>query len=567
MVVAACLSTAAPALGQLTLVNMVPPKRSGEVNQDSEPSLTINRRNPEQLAASAFTWDNLKGSPMIGPNAPIYVSVDGGQSWDVAFCVPSAAGASYPTGDITLWFSEKPSSSTSLLYTGILHSPEFSMRVYRADDYRLSVPMSLLETQTFRGTNRVDQPHVKAETAAHGSERGKDRVYVGFNNGYNLNPKSASLDYTLDGSANVPSFNLRSLESRVAPVQDGYAIQPAIHKSGVVYVAFFGWRTGPAGATVSDVVVVRDDDWGQSASPFSALVDPDDGRIGVRVVQGQGIPDGELGCNRLGDSNLDIAVAPDDHRRVYIAWGEQPLGSGSQTIHVRASKDGGHNWSSSDLFTIENAVNPALAINASGRVGLLYQRVVGTGAGARWEARLSLTQDPAHQHFTDPGKLIANTDATAPAPAFQPYIGDYCHLIANGGDFYGIFSASNYPDRQNFPHGVHYQRYVDWNANKLYANAAKTIVVPPSIDPFFFHYRPDPIHFVQRELRTLEREIVRLVEAFERADLPPEPRTPRMVAQFQRFLGSLERRADTLREEIRRRRSEFPGSIPEDDGE
>lgn len=175
---------AAPASAQLTLVNMVPASRSGEINQDSEPSLTINRRHPKQLAASAFTWDNLQGPPMIGANAPIYVTVDEGDSWDVAYSVPSTVGAFFPTGDITLWFSEQPSGSTSLLYTSILHSAEFSMRVFRADDYRLSVPMTLLDTQTFGGTNRVDQPRVRAETVHRGPDRGKDRVYVGFNNGY-----------------------------------------------------------------------------------------------------------------------------------------------------------------------------------------------------------------------------------------------------------------------------------------------------------------------------------------------------------------------------------------------
>src|SRR5205823_1564473 len=122
---------------------------------------------------------------------------DGGLSWDLAYSVPSTAGAQFPTGDITLWFSGKPSGTTSLLYTSILHSPEYSMRVYRADDYRLSVPMTLLDTRT----NNVDQPRVQAAMVSSGEDRGQDRVYVGFNNGYGgVNPKSASVDYSLDGS-------------------------------------------------------------------------------------------------------------------------------------------------------------------------------------------------------------------------------------------------------------------------------------------------------------------------------------------------------------------------------
>ena len=192
---------------------------------------------------------------------------------------------------------------------------------------------------------------------------------------------------------------------------------------------------------------------------------------------------------------------------------------------------------------------------------------MGTGAGQRWEARLSLTDDPDHDDFADPGKLLASTDATTPSPTFQPYIGDYCHLVALGHEFFGIFSASNFPDRKNFPRGVKYQRHVNWSTHRLFANATKTTTVAPSIDPFFFRYRPDPIHFLQREFFELEASKGRLIAAFEAAEIPPAPRTPQQVAQLQRFLHNLERRADRLREEIRRRRDEFPGSIPEDDND
>ncbi len=562
LVLVVVVLAAGPVRGQLNLVNMVPAARSGEVNQDSEPSLTINVREPRQLAASAFTWDNLKGTPMVGPNAPIYVSDDGGASWDLAYSVPSTVGAWVPTGDITLWFSEKHSNDTSLLYTSILHSPDFSMRVYRSDDYRLSVPMALLNTRTVN----VDQPRVRAETVHAGPDRGKDRLYIGFNNGFGgVNPKSASVDFSLDAAIPSAVFNLRAIEARATAGQDGFAIEPAVHHSGVIYAAFFGWRSGPTGFT-SDVVVVRDDHWGQGASPFSALTDPGDGLVGVRVVQGQGIPGGAIGQNRLGASNLDIAVDPNDHRRVYVTWGEQPSGSSSQTLHVRRSIDGGRTWSG-DLFRQANAVNPALAINGQGRVGLLYQRVVGISPTQRWESRLSLTDNRAHDHFAQPGKLLANTDANTPTPSFQPYIGDYVHLVALGPHFFGIFSASNYPDKANFHKDVRYQRHVDWTNHLLYANAAKTVVVAPSIDPFFFRYQPDPIHFLRTELRELEAEISRLVRAFEAAEIPPPPRMPAQVAQLQRFLQSLDVRADRLREEIRTHGAEFQGSMPEDEDE
>lgn len=66
-------------------------------------------------------------------------------------------------------------------------------------------------------------------------------------------------------------------------------------------------------------------------------------------------------------------------------------------------------------------------------------------------------------------------------------LGDYDHVLALGRKFYGAFSASNYPDKANFYSGdVKYRRHVDWATHKLYADAAHTIVVAPSVDPFFF---------------------------------------------------------------------------------
>ena len=38
----------------------------------------------------------------------------------------------------------------------------------------------------------------------------------------------------------------------------------------------------------------------------------------------------------------------------------------------------------SDLKTVQNALNPALAVNSEGRVGFLYQQLSGSGASARW---------------------------------------------------------------------------------------------------------------------------------------------------------------------------------------
>jgi hypothetical protein len=479
------------------VVNMVPKSRSAETCQDSEPTITVNPHNRRQIAASAFTWDNLcnaPGSPgvpasffqlsMTGSSAPIYVSLDQGRTWHLSQNVPSTAGAPFPTGDITLHFSRTHAGSTTVLYTGILHSPDFSMKVMRTLDFRLATPMTVLDTRI----NNVDQPHTMAGTVPTGPAAGKDRVYVGFNNGFGgVNPHSASVDFSLDAGAAVPAFNLTQLETRStgAAGQDGFANVPAVNRDGMVYIVYYGWRGfNASGDVLTDIVVARDDNWGSGATPFTALVDSD-GHAGIRVVQGAALSFGSLGQERLGASNLSIAVDPMDSARVYIAWADQPSGTSNQTLHVRRSIDHGATWSG-DLVTVANAVSPALAINDHRRVGFLFQQLTGSGGSARWETHFARTKDHDGKVFDTPGLLLATTLASSPPDIFQPYSGDYDHVVAQDDDFYGVFSAANTPDFANFPHGVIFHRYANFSTHQLFGDAAHTISVSPSIDTYYF---------------------------------------------------------------------------------
>jgi hypothetical protein len=481
----------------VSVVNMVPSSRSGETCQDSEPTLTVNPENHNQIAASAFTWDNLcnaPGSPgvpatwfqlaMSGAYAPIYVSTDRGQHWHLTTSVPSTIGATTPTGDITVHFSRTKASSTDVLYTGILHAPDYSMYVLRSENFLANTPMTTLDTRA----HNVDQPHTQAVTVPTGPDAGEDRVYVGFNNGWGgVNPQSASVDLSMDADVTAPTFNVDSIEKRStgAAGQDGFAQVPAANRDGTVYVAFYGWRGVSGSGRSSDVVVLRDDSWGNSTTPFTALVDSD-GLAGKRVVQGVTLVFGNVGQQRLGASNMAIAVDPQNSSHVYIAWGDQPSGTTNQTLHVRRSTDRGVSWSG-DLLTVANAISPALAINDDHRVGFLYQQITGAGASQRWETHFTRTikHDPAR--FESPDMVLSTTPAFAPTIVFNPYLGDYEHLVAAEDDFYGVFTAANTPDMANFPHGVKYHRHADFSNHLLFADAAHTQQVSPSIDPFFFH--------------------------------------------------------------------------------
>jgi hypothetical protein len=453
------------------VVNIIPQSLSGETRQDSEPNIAVNPANTAQIAITAFTPD-----PMGGSNAPIFVSTDTGATWVLNTIVPSQ-NTTTGTGDITTRFA-----GSGRLYGGILRLPgSLRLNVLRSANFTAPVVMSVLEDRT-----QVDQPYTQAATVPSGTDAGKDRVYVGLNDFAASAGKTATVETGLDAAAASPTFTSVRVEKRGTGTagQNGPQIRPAVHTDGTVYAVFYGWRAFSATSLVtSDIVVVRDDNWGKGATPFTALKDPSDNIAGRLVATGvQFTWNGSLGHDRLG-GDLSIAVDPGNSSIVYIAFCD--VQAGSYTIHIRRSTDRGQTWSA-DLKTVSNAKNPALAIAASGKVGLAYQRVTGSGSSQRWDTHLELTTDG---FGTSQDLVLATTPANTPTPIFLPFIGDYMHMMAIGEHFYGVFSANNTPDPANFPQGVTYHRNHDFATKKLFA-VNGTTEVAPSIDPFFFMFSP-----------------------------------------------------------------------------
>lgn len=459
------------AAGSVFVVNMIPKSLSGEDHQDSEPTIAVNPANPLQIAASAFTPD-----PAEGPRAPIYVSVDGGHTWTLNSIVPSTVADGSATADITVAFG----GSSNILYAGIIRFPfpgdRTRLNILRTKNFQSAAIMEVLIDRTGNG---VDQPYVQASTVASGVDKGKDRVYVGDNDFNATGGKTATIDQTMSGAVASPTFKSVRIESRITSGQDGPPVRPAIHPDGTVYAVFHSWRSfnNATGQGTADVVVVRDDKGGSGTSPFKDLVDPDDNKAGVRLVQGAKFNfNGSLGQQRTG-GDVSIAVDPTNKNKVYVAYNDDA--GGFYVLHVRKSLDGGKTWSP-DVRTVRDALNPALAVNSAGKVGLLFQQLTGTGAKT-WTTKIELSSGGS----TERTLVLHQAPANRPLKQFDPYLGDYIHLMAVGKDFYGVFCGSNTPRKENFPNGVVYQRNVNWNSSTL-LDVDNATTVNPSIDPFFF---------------------------------------------------------------------------------
>jgi hypothetical protein len=463
----------------IRVVNIIPQSRSNETNFDSEPSIAVNPSNPQQIVITAFTPDT--AVPVT--TGPYFFSTDGGQTWALNSVIPGGT-ATFGTRDISVRFG----GSSGVLYAGILRGDtRRQLNILRKANFSGPGVMTILVNRA-----NEDQPWVEAVT-----EAGTDRVFVSSND-LSLFPTgpTASVDFSLDAAtAPAPAgfTTTARLETRASATQDGPSVRTAIHRSGVIYGVFFGWRTlGSPTPNVSDVVVVRDDNWATGGAPFQALTDPGDNLAGRRVVTGVDIAalGTTLGTQRIG-SSLAIAVDPGNAQRVYIAWCDGRATTASPyTLRIRRSDDGGLNWTG-DLFTATNATNPGLAVNNQGRVALLYQQLVNVSGTNRWQTHLVASADQFATVRTN--IILANVLDSSVGATITVIIGDYANLIAVGRDFYGVFSAHNVPALANFPEGVTYLRNANFATQQLLA-VDNVTPVAASVDPFFVHYPQRVVH-------------------------------------------------------------------------
>tara|TARA_R110002033_G_scaffold72897_1_gene124135 strand:+ start:82323 stop:85388 length:3066 start_codon:yes stop_codon:yes gene_type:complete len=470
---------------QVQIVNMIPNAQSNETNQDSEPHLTINPATPNQLVGSAFTPNPLGAT--TPPSAPIYFSQDGGQTWVLNSIVPSGSTIT-GTGDITVAFG----TTTNRLFSGILRSPAASGATRTMDILRTNNVAGTALMQQLSTRNAPDQPYVHARTVTSGTAIGDEHVYVG-NNDLGLANQTATSDQFLNGGVTTPTLSTIVLEQRTTGGADMPPVRPASHSNGTVYIGFERTTTltnlgGGIFTIVSDIIVVRDDNWGNGPSSYTDLVDPSDGLAGRIVVSGITYTfngNSVMGQERIG-SRLAIAVDPNNSNIVYLAWADDTAGAANTiNLHLRRTTDGGLNWSTTDIRTVNNAINPQIAINNLGSVAFSYQQLT----GGNWISTLERTTN----NFVNTATTILNSfpDGT-PASTFLPYLGDYTYLTAmpSGKDFVGIFSASNDPTPARFPTvQPTYQRNVNSSTNQL-RNLANTANVNISIDPFFYRLSP-----------------------------------------------------------------------------
>lgn len=453
---------------RMRIVNVIPWCMSDEIDFDAEPSIAVNPVNVNQMAITTM------GTPPVGTGpknltGPIFYSIDGGETWELRYDIPGGNGDESPCFALT----------SSVLYVGTLPAGFTTqiMDVLRVratrDGFGEMAPMSQFGTTKGPGADDTfDQPWVVATTVVDGP----DHLYLGYNLHVGTKNQLAKIAVYLDASKQ-PQHRSVSLDDRTP--NDSYEIRPAVHQGGTVYVAYKGVLPSvDKFDRLVNVVVARDDDWGAGDHPFTALVDPSDGKPGMIVAPdvriNERVNGGSLGGVRLGN-DLAIAVDPTNSAIVYLAWGDTQ--NNIYTLRVRRSTNRGQGWSG-DLLRVENATLACLAINDRGTVAFLYQQLV----GVRMETHFRTTTDGNRWDDT----LMARTLTAPPRLA-----GDFSRMLAVGPNFYGTFPAMNGPDPANFfPDAggtVRYQRRT-FGGLLLGLNGS---LIKESVDPFFFKVLED----------------------------------------------------------------------------
>jgi hypothetical protein len=476
------LTFALSAAGQIQVVNMIPNSMSDESNRDSEPYLAVNPANIDLIAATAFLV-----TPSGSSNGPLLVSTDGGNTWVAQNVIPSSSGG-LNTFDVTIHFN----SLGNVFYAGLLRDATAQLEIQRTTDMTFATPLTAVNTP-----RSTDQPYTYARTVTGWFDPGKDRIWVGNNEGA-VSPPSATVDQSLDAAIATPTFTQNRIDADTPVGRDNYQVRTVAHPDGHVYAAFYRRKGSITGGYNADVVVVRDDNWGNSMTPFRNLADSTTTVAGQNVVASTSVSDTGGSSSTLGNEwwggDLYLTVDPNDSSRVYISYSDSNTGA-DRTLHLRRSRDFGQTWDA-DLLTISSAKNAAIAVNSHGTIAYLYQLLSGTSPNLHWQTHL--------RRSTNDGSTWDDTTlADFPAqgtgsPGGSRIIGDYLNMVAVGKNFYGVFSSYNDLASATFPAGITWARNITapgvMPPHLLGLNGTTTIT--PSIDPFFL----DPFFFRTTEI-------------------------------------------------------------------
>lgn len=473
---------------QVRVANLVPLRLQDEEDNNSEATLTVRPGGLEIVAST----HNLGALVCDNHTYGLLRSTDGGHVWGLSCVLPRPQNALrhgwWPT-DITVSFGAASGTLFGSFEFLNRKTKDYDAQVFSASPngtndwgfapYRPDIPA-------------VDQPHFVAGALSSG-----DRIAMGIVEAYSSTAGCAGgiVYWNLSsGTLDPVCVATRSTFMNRTPI-----VRTAIGADGAMYA--LQYRARPTITEGFDVVLSHHAAGAAAGSPFMSLLDNPvsggdvcnghDGNVGYRIATcilvptGLGGPANDFGRERRGYSQLALAVNPRNSDSVAVAWGDSAATSTSHmTLHVRVSSNGGQTWSADVNGATQNATNPALAIDADGRIGFAYQQLEGSDVVHNWNTRFVLITAAGSQ----PPITVVQTPGLQPTCCYAPFIGDFMDMVAVGRTFFGTFTSSGDGATGRYPNGVEYIRHRP-GTTVIDPNGIPHTIVP-SIDPYFFAITP-----------------------------------------------------------------------------
>lgn len=522
-VVAVVLLGAIPRGIHLDVVDVIPPAWNLDATSHPEPTIAVNPRHPGTIAVSAYLIGDVAG-PASGYCGPMYggvlMSNDGGRSWRMSCLLPKAARSKI--GDLSLDYTGDGATLLASYF-----SPSGTLHVVERRQFLANALLLPTTVETLSADGDLDQPFVVAALGATSHS-----YTVGFRQ---QTPGCAA-------GGVIAWWNTIGANSStcvaVRPAEGLINVRTAHAPDGRVYGLFFSTNGDDL---TSDLVLVRGqlpttnatmanfdelhdvvllDSHAQVGSPCAVP----DHALGQRLRNCALVPidawdDSRspgcgpgVGSQSRNPDQVAIAIDPGDSHTVYYAYGDSVPGR-ALTLHLMRWSDAGGTQTNQEIRPpVHDALNPAVVITRTGRVGFAYQQF----SGGYWRTRLQVSSRDRSTWDTVPlSGLSSDNEPVADCGLTSPYLGDYVDIAAVSDTIYGVFSFNNNPA-------------VNPNARYLRDQSLLGPTgVPYAIDPFFYKVTFDrPLYsFIGPNFnRIWNRTVARLKQMLRtRAPMPPPP--------------------------------------------
>lgn len=373
---------------------------------DSEPSIAVNPLNPLEIRVVTFS----EGWSLGGTRGRMWVSNDGGVTWDKKEVLTAPTAASSGPGDQKLAYSA----------SGTLYVAELALGVTqpRCFIYRPSGPNWIPGT-----AYGDDQPMMESS--------GTTRLSPWLN--FGVSPERSTSERTTDDGVTVAQTGIGStaFANRTTRI--------AVGPTGTVYV-LYKTRQGVSGQfETATFRVVRSNDAGVSWNSPGVPVHPGTVQTWFTSSWGNNKNGGKFGRARSSDGW--IAVNPTSGT-IWVVFCNRDASTFGQ-VYAASSTDGGNTWSAPVRVTdgTHQSAYPEVAVAANGAVGVMYVDFDDSPAQTVYTHRFALSHDNGAT-WTRTALQSLNTQALANGTDGFLW-GDYEGLTAARTAFYGVFTGQS----------------------------------------------------------------------------------------------------------------------------